>query len=97
MSSAFSQKTGFKNFMQAETGLGKIIDFTKIAWGEEFTFEAPLRGVKGTITGQGSLRSGDYVILCINCCVEKVEPQVNTPTAWKAKISFGVPMSVDSI
>jgi hypothetical protein len=72
-------------------------DFTKIHWGQEFALNAPLETMKATATGQGTLKSGDCVILCVQCRVDEVEYYINAPDIWQAKISFEKPISLETI
>jgi hypothetical protein len=75
----------------------KTHDFTKIDWGQEFALTAPLETVKATVTGQGTLKSGDCIILCIQCRVDAVEDYINTPDIWQAQISLEKPISLETI
>jgi hypothetical protein len=72
-------------------------DFTKIHWGQEFALTAPLETVKATATGQNTLKSGDCIVLCIQCRVEEVEYYINAPDIWQAKISFEKPVSLETV
>jgi diguanylate cyclase (GGDEF)-like protein len=72
-------------------------DFTKIQWGDEFFLEAPLQGVDGVVTGQGTIARGDRIVLCVQCTVEAVDHYLDTPDMWQAKISFEAPVSADSL
>jgi hypothetical protein len=72
-------------------------DFTKIHWGQEFALTAPLETVKATITGQNALKSGDCIILCVQCRVDEVEYYINAPDIWQAKLSFEQPVSLETI
>jgi hypothetical protein len=77
--------------------MGKTHDFTNIHWGEEFSLDLPLENVQGAATGQGTLRAGDRVVLCIQCRVDEVEHYVNAPEIWQAKISLEKPISLETI
>ncbi|WP_404788901.1 hypothetical protein [Altericista sp. CCNU0014] len=72
-------------------------DFTNIHWGQEFSIEAPLDSVRGTVIGQGNLKSGDCVVLCIQCRVSEVERYIDTPEIWQAKISVEKPIALETV
>jgi diguanylate cyclase (GGDEF)-like protein len=77
--------------------MSKTHDFTNILWGEEFDIETSFENVQVTVTGQGSLESGDHVVLCIKCHVDEVQYYSNTPEIWRAKFSVEQPISLESI
>jgi hypothetical protein len=77
--------------------MGQTHDFTKIHWGQEFALTAPLETMKATATGQSALKSGDCVVLCVQCRVDEVEYYINEPDIWQAKISFEKPISLETI
>lgn len=77
--------------------MSKTHDFTNILWGEEFDIEAPFENVQITVTGQGSLESGDHIVLCIKCHVDEVQYYSNAPEIWRAKFSVEKPISLDNI
>jgi hypothetical protein len=77
--------------------MGKTHDFTKIHWEQEFSLTAPLENVQGTATGQGALKSGDRIVLCVQCRVDEVEYYSNAPDIWQARISFEKPISLETI
>ena len=70
-------------------------DFTKISWGDEFAIDAPIEGINGTITGQGTLAAGDHVILCVKCRVNEVHTYPDTPELWQASISLEQPVAIE--
>jgi diguanylate cyclase (GGDEF)-like protein len=73
----------------------QIHDFTRISWGNEFVIDAPIEGINGTITGQGTLVAGDYIVLCIKCRVDEVQNYPGSPDLWQASISLEKPVSVE--
>lgn len=75
----------------------KTHDFTKIHWGQEFALDVPPESFQGNATGQSTLKSGDHIILCIQCRVDEVEYYCNEPDLWHAKISFEKPISLETI
>lgn len=77
--------------------MSKTHDFTNIVWGEEFDIEAPFENVQVIVTGQGSLESGDHIVLCIKCHVDEVQYYSNAPEIWRAKFSFEAPVSLDNV
>jgi hypothetical protein len=77
--------------------MGKSHDFTNIHWGQEFALDVPLENVQGIATGQGTLKSGDRIVLCIQCRVDEVEYYINAPEMWQAKISVERPISLETI
>jgi hypothetical protein len=77
--------------------MGETHDFTKIHWGQEFDLNVPLENVQGIATGQNTLKSGDFILLCVRCRVDEVEYYSNEPDLWQAKISFEKPISLETI
>lgn len=77
--------------------MGKTHDFTKIVWGQEFIFEAPLESIQGAVTGQGALEAGDHIVLCLKCRVEEVEYYINAPEIWQARVTLQKPVSLENI
>jgi diguanylate cyclase (GGDEF)-like protein len=77
--------------------MSKTHDFTNIVWGEEFDIEAPFEDVQVTVTGQGSIESGDHIVLCIKCHVDEVQYYSNAPEIWRAKFSVEEPISLDNV
>jgi hypothetical protein len=77
--------------------MGKTHDFTNIHWGQEFDLNVPLENVQGIATGQNTLKSGDFILLCVQCRVDEVEYYGNEPDLWQAKISFEKPISLETI
>lgn len=75
----------------------QIHDFTRISWGNEFVIDAPIEGISGTITGQGSLAAGDYVVLCVKCRVDEVQSYPGTSELWQASVSLEKPVSVEDV
>jgi hypothetical protein len=72
-------------------------NFTNIHWGQEFVIEFPYEQAKGSLIGQGSLRSDDRIILCIQCRVEEVDYYGNEPDLWQARIALEKPISLETI
>jgi hypothetical protein len=77
--------------------MGKAHDFTNIHWGQEFALNVPLENIQGIATGQGTLKSGDHIVLCIQCRVDEVEYYINAPEIWQAKISVEKPISLETV
>jgi hypothetical protein len=75
----------------------KTHDFTKIHWGQEFALDVPPESFQGNATGQSTLKSGDHIILCIQCRVDEVQYYCNEPDLWQARISFEKPISLETI
>jgi diguanylate cyclase (GGDEF)-like protein len=76
--------------------MSKTHDFTNILWGEEFDIESSFETAQVTVTGEGSLESGDHVVLCIKCHVDEVQHYSNTPEIWRAKFSVEKPISLEN-
>lgn len=77
--------------------MARILDYTKINWGEEFSFDAPLQDINGVISGEGPLETGNEIFLCLRCQVDEVERYSDTPDRWRASISFLHPVSIESL
>ncbi|MGF1603385.1 MAG: diguanylate cyclase domain-containing protein [Thermosynechococcaceae cyanobacterium] len=77
--------------------MSHLRDYTKINWDNEFSLDAPLDGIEGSITGEGAIESGDEIVLCIRCKVDEVERYANAPERWRAGISELTPVSIETL
>ncbi|MGB7416091.1 MAG: diguanylate cyclase [Thermosynechococcaceae cyanobacterium] len=77
--------------------MSHLRDYTKINWDNEFSWDAPLEGIEGSITGEGAIDSGDEIVLCIRCTVDEVERYANAPERWRAGISALTPVSLETL
>lgn len=75
----------------------RVLDYTKITWEEEFSFDAPLNEINGVISGDGPLEAGDEVVLCLRCKVDEVERYADHPDRWRASLSFLKPVSLNTL
>ncbi|PZD73859.1 Phytochrome-like protein cph2 [Acaryochloris thomasi RCC1774] len=75
----------------------RVLDYTKINWEEEFSFDAPLNDIEGVITGDGPLDAGDEVVLCLRCRVDEVERYADDPDRWRASLALLKPVSIDTL
>jgi diguanylate cyclase (GGDEF)-like protein len=75
----------------------RVLDYTKINWEEEFSFDAPLKDISGVITGDGPLDAGNEIVLCLRCKVDEVERYADDPDRWRASLSFLQPVSIDTL
>lgn len=75
----------------------RVLDYTRITWEEEFSFDAPLNQINGVMTGEGPLEAGDEVILCFRCRVDEVERYGDEPDRWQASLSFLKPVSLNTL
>jgi diguanylate cyclase (GGDEF)-like protein len=77
--------------------MSHLRDYTKIDWEEEFSFDAPLDTIQGSISGEGAIESGDEIVLCMRCKVDEIERYANTPERWQAGISGLTPISIETL
>ncbi len=75
----------------------RILDYTKINWEEEFSFDAPLHDINGEITGEGPIEAGNEIFLCLRCRVDEVERYEGATDNWHASISFLNPVSIEAL
>lgn len=77
--------------------MSRVLDYTKISWEEEFSFDAPLNSIDGVISGDGPLDPGDEIVLCLRCRVDEVERYADDPDRWRASLAFLNPVSIDAL
>jgi diguanylate cyclase (GGDEF)-like protein len=77
--------------------MAEIHDFTKLTWGKDFTLDAQLAGILGTMTGQGRMEVGDFITLLVQCHVTDIEHYENTSGLWRAEVCFVSPEVLDRL